>query len=136
MKAITLWQPWAWCIAHNDKRIENRGWAPPARIIGERIAIHAGKKFDQEVADHLLRNGVIVPEEVALGAFVATAMVTGYATTALDAKRADQSFWWQGPYGWHLEAVVTLPEPLQCKGAQGLWTVPDEIEALMLTAEG
>src|SRR5690349_419746 len=22
--ALTLWQPWAWCIAHGTKRVENR----------------------------------------------------------------------------------------------------------------
>lgn len=36
MKALTLWQPWAYCIAHSDKRVENRSWPAPAR---QRVSI-------------------------------------------------------------------------------------------------
>lgn len=42
MLALTLWPEWAWAICHLDKRVENRGWRPPERMIGERFAIHAG----------------------------------------------------------------------------------------------
>jgi len=44
MKAITLWQPWASLIAVGAKTIETRSWAPPASLIGHRIAIHAARK--------------------------------------------------------------------------------------------
>jgi hypothetical protein len=30
---------------HLDKRIENRTWKPPQKLIGQRIAIHAGKSI-------------------------------------------------------------------------------------------
>lgn len=52
MKALTLHQPWATCIAHHGKRVENRTWAPPQSIVGQRIAIHAGMKLDREVLGH------------------------------------------------------------------------------------
>ena len=39
MKALTIWQPWAWCIIHAGKDIENRSWA--TKSIGP-LAIHAG----------------------------------------------------------------------------------------------
>ena len=41
--AITLHQPWASLVAHGIKNIETRSWPPPQGIIGERIAIHAGR---------------------------------------------------------------------------------------------
>ena len=41
-KALTLWPEWAWAICYLDKLVENRGWAPPESLIGQRIAIHAG----------------------------------------------------------------------------------------------
>lgn len=46
MKAITLKQPWASLVASGLKQVENRTWAVPRSIRGERIAIHAGKGFD------------------------------------------------------------------------------------------
>lgn len=47
MDAISLWQPWASLIACGAKPYETRDWAPPARLIGQRIAICAGKKVSQ-----------------------------------------------------------------------------------------
>lgn len=44
MKALTIWQPWASLIAHGAKPFEFRGWRAPRRIVGQRIAIHAGAR--------------------------------------------------------------------------------------------
>ena len=45
MKAVTIWQPWAWAIAAGHKPVVNRTWSPLGRIQwGERIAIHAAKR--------------------------------------------------------------------------------------------
>lgn len=41
MKALTLWQPWASLIAAGIKTHETRSWAPPASLIGQRIAVHS-----------------------------------------------------------------------------------------------
>lgn len=43
MKALSLWEPWATLIAVGVKTIETRSWAPPRKLLGERIAIHAAK---------------------------------------------------------------------------------------------
>ena len=45
MKAITLHPEWAHAVAYLGKRCENRDWKPPASLIGQRIAIHAGKSI-------------------------------------------------------------------------------------------
>lgn len=42
MKAITLWPEWAWAIMCLFKRVENRGWVPPLKMIDQRFLIHAG----------------------------------------------------------------------------------------------
>jgi ASCH domain len=41
--ALTLRQPWASLIARGGKLFETRTWAPPVSLIGQRIAIHAGR---------------------------------------------------------------------------------------------
>ena len=37
----------------------------------------------------------------------------------------------EGPVCWVLEAVTKLSKPILCKGAQGLWVLPAEIETLI-----
>ena len=54
MKATTLWQPYATLVALGIKTIETRSYAPPAALIGQRIAIHAAKR--------VCRYGEIDPE--------------------------------------------------------------------------
>ena len=46
MKAITIWQPWASLIAHGYKAIETRTHGRFAGLVGRRIAIHAGMRYD------------------------------------------------------------------------------------------
>ena len=57
MKALTIWRPWTWAILHLPERhrkgVENRTWAPPTTVLGERIAIHAGLHFDAEAIDFI-----------------------------------------------------------------------------------
>lgn len=45
MKAISIKQPWASLIAHGIKDIENRTWKCPKNYIGQRVLIHASKKY-------------------------------------------------------------------------------------------
>jgi hypothetical protein len=47
VRALTVRQPWAGCIAHLDKRVENRTWPCPPKHIGERVAIHAAASVDK-----------------------------------------------------------------------------------------
>ncbi len=129
MKALTLIQPWAYAIAHLGKDVENRTWRPPASVIGTRIAIHAGAKFDRAAATDLLVNGFSLnqgqppaPSASTQSAIVATAKVTGFWTGDHDRP------WYAGPVGWVLKDVVALPQPVPCKGALGLWTVPEHVE--------
>lgn len=139
MKAITLWQPWSWAIAYAGKRIENRGWKPPAAIIGQRIAIHAGKTLDLNACEGLgCEDDIQLPEmyfhdpkkAFVHGAIESTALLKGW-TEGLCSSHP-QSLWLTGPIGWVLDDVVVLPRPILCRGAQGLWNLPRETERLVL----
>lgn len=132
MRALTLWQPWSWAIARAGKRVENREWKPPAWIIGERIAIHAGKKYDDEAAVDLYNCGLDVPtkSKIVLGAIECTAIVKGWIAEIK--KDHPQSFWFCGPIGWVFGDVIVLPEPIPCRGRQKLWDVPHEIVGAIL----
>ena len=133
--ALTLKHPWPFAVCHMGKRIENRSWLPGARLSeGEWFFIHGGRvpmgEALEDLADigrWLLRtygvppgwNDVKLFEVVACKGLVAAARFGGAVTK-------HDSPWFEGPYGWVLSEVVVLPEPVPCKGAQGLWTVPPE----------
>ena len=135
MRAITIWQPWAWAIAHAGKDIENRTWKPPQSIVGRRIAIHAGKRIDTDVIEDMQLGGYYDESLVCEDCPCASDMVTGaFVATAVLAGTVDQgeSPWFRGPIGWLLRDVKALPQPVPCRGAQGLWTVPDHIVAQLI----
>lgn len=145
MKALTLRHPWAFAIAHWNKRIENRTWSPPPSLLGQRFAIHGGKppgkadgyRLDSARVFGHLYNTYGHPkgfdEETTYRELMHIALneMSGIVATAIvnHTVRTSDDPWFDGSgYGWVLQDVIVLPDPIQCKGAQGLWTVPSDIE--------
>ena len=104
MKALSVRQPWAGCIAYLGKDVENRTWRCPDRFAGTVVAIHAGQAVDDAIIQvpnsdgwpglfastaewdawrfwHLgikkPRDVANWPPKLALGAVVAVARITG-----------------------------------------------------------
>lgn len=130
MRALTIWQPWVDCILFHGKDVENRGWRPPSYIIGQRIALHAGKKLDEDgILALRLSESLILPDSEwdameatsRRGAIVGTVIVRGSISRSA-------SRWFHGPWGWILEDARPL-RPIPCRGAQGLWRMSPELEA-------
>lgn len=126
LRAITLWRPWPWAIIHLGKDVENRDWRPAPSLLapGDCLAIHAGKAWDAGAAIWLegaCSGDTPIPAESWLSqGIVAIVRFAGVVETST-------STWFVGRYGWRIEDVVPLPRPVPCRGAQGLWTVPDEL---------
>lgn len=148
MKALTLQRPWiaAFLLPTDPKRIENRKWKPPASIIGSRIALHSGLGWwpnaEHDVCDNWLSSAerdAWQANKATTGLF-ATAVVSGWVhsegfdwaqpCTATELIDARASRWFLGPYAWVLTDFVSF-EPIPCKGAQGLWNLPDDVLAQM-----
>lgn len=128
LRALTVWQPWAHAIACGAKCVENRTWQPTELQPGDYLAIHAGSHVVTLEDVHELRAIAalsFVPVEpcrvgdLPLSAIVAVVIYRGCVT-----KRDDP--WFTGPIGWELSDAVAI-DPVSCKGARGLWTVPDAI---------
>lgn len=143
MRAITLWQPWAWLVSNGHKLVENRPWAPVVIRPGDRFAIHAGKRFSVGNWEGLLavaeNRGIVVPPEKNLpyGVILATAELVKTVRAVEDVEPFEQRiFYSDGAVGWILRDVRPLATPIACKGALGCWEVPAEIEAQILAAEG
>lgn len=164
--ALTIWQPWASLIvgspptdgchgAPPQKPVENRGWRPPQKIVGQRVAIHAGKKLDAgsfETACSTREFGAVVaPYRNAkcfpFGAVVGVATLdrvigpldgslfyerrladVSTATIASWGLDPDGLRWFLGRFGWVFRDRQHLAEPVPCPGAQGLWTLPKDVE--------
>ena len=150
MKALTIQQPYAHLIALPDgddraKRVENRTWESP--YIGT-LAIHAGRGRDYLCPDDERpgwdEEGVRVAD-MAFGAVVAVAELRG--CVRLDARPhrmptdclpewARRRWPWlachrhvEGPVCWILAEVRAMARPVPCRGAQGLFDLPPEVEA-------
>ena len=129
MKALSIRQPWLYCITDLDKRVENRTWAPPDWIIGQCIYLHASKRMDDligkraasELAGFKLST---VVDSMPLGGIVATARVDGwFSKQKMPNHPLFRSKWFFGPIGWILSDIRQLPEFVPHRGQLGLWDV-------------
>lgn len=150
MKALTLMQPWASAVLVLGKDVENRPWSPSDSMVGQRIAIHAGKKFDDcDVWGLLAKQPTWQREAISnaicvRGAILGTVELVGWVRFPTAGRRLssvglneDQvagvvaSRWraQEAPCAWLLREPRVLPEPIPWGGALSLWNVPPHIEA-------
>lgn len=159
MRGLTLHRPWDEPVTSGAKPVENRPNPPPRSLLGEVIAIHAGKVWDAEGARRIRANGFELREEGRddrIGAIVGVARIAGWLdrreksivwsdtggeglVTALDEYRSivsdlDRALgtraWWSGPVGIYLIDAVAVA-PVKCRGMQGWWTVPADVELVV-----
>jgi len=157
MKALTIHQPWNWLIAHGHKPVENRVWAPPDHMCGKLIALDAGLRHDGD-ALHFATEALVQLGQVdaaaelmirevernhvrgaveAVATFVGAVHIDGCQLRALasigpevHAMRAHPFA--VGPWCWVFAGVRALPEPVPCRGFQGLWELPEDVESAVL----
>ncbi len=149
MYAITLHQPWASLIALGLKTVETRSWPAPQRLVGQRIAIHAGKRVVRQPGAAIERElrarlghdwRLIIPT----GAVLASAVLAGMArvahvdplighavhdlitevSCAVGTRRTPIDPWGDfsaGRWLWFLADVEALPDPVSAMGRQSFW---------------
>lgn len=135
MKALSLWQPWAWSMTvpppPKRKGVENRTWPCPRQMIGKRFAVHASKTWDMKGVAFIRSNGLLVPQAgvdpVAFGAVIATAVISRVVRTHAELPE-DQRKWFFGPYGFVFEDVDLLDAPVPCRGFQMFFELPTAVE--------
>jgi len=145
IRGLSLWQPWASLIAIGAKLYETRSWSTPYR--GE-LAIHATKVFPAEARelcgqapffgalqaakerpfDPLPRGAIVAVAEI-----IACYPTEGIALTQWwDAKTAHREIafgdYSEGRWAWVLKNIRRLSRSVPCRGAQGLWIVPADVE--------
>jgi hypothetical protein len=142
VKALSIRNPWAAVIVHGQKRIENRSRRTTHRGL---IALHSSGRsrwdFAGQTSD-LVRNEwrrlgwVGSPDRdssyITHGAVLAVAEIVDVCGWQ-GRSCCDCGEWAaSGQAHWRLANVRALPEPIPCKGALGLWPLPDEVEAAVM----
>jgi hypothetical protein len=140
MKAITIWQPWAYCIASGMKPIENRYWSTSYR---GPLAIHAGRQWDKDGAiDERVRGALSPyltvrqrydqdavdaaehPDRFMFGAIIATANLSDcHVSMDCCLPWGDLSIGFEYVWHWVLTDVRPLANPVPMRGHQRLWNV-------------
>jgi len=171
MRCLTLHRPWPAFIfglgGDSWKQIENRSWKPPDSVVGTRIAIHAGRAFDDSAVERVkpwlwewedtqgLRDEGVVGTVLLRGWVFGGGMVPfeehshrmrlgviekSPALTRTEAEYVVRNRWFAGTVqrssvGWVLAERVRFAEPVPCRGRQGLWTLPSDVERAVVEAE-
>ncbi len=135
MRAISLHQPWASAIALGLKKIETRGWSTAYR--GD-IAIHAAKTFRPQQREFARIERALgrMPARLPLGCIVCVVRLVEIQTTdlliATGAVGPIEKLYGDyrpGRFGWLLENVRVLSEPVACTGRQRFFNIPDDLLA-------
>jgi len=129
MRALSVRPPWAWAIAHANKRIENRTW--PTSYRGP-VAIHASQAFSRSETAELVRILGYDPDPALFtrGAFVAVVDLAD----VVKAESIEPSPWLCGPYAWLLENVRPLRVDIPATGRLGLWRLNQaQLDAIQLS---
>lgn len=150
MKALTIWQPWASLIIAGAKPFEFRSWAPPAWLVGQRLAIHAGaRKVDikevrallmrlsgasawqtglraeiaRPILERLRSNPTALPASSIIGMVTVGAGIKSQDLVAkeLGAVVNDSDRDEQANWAWPMLEIQPLTPIEPCRGAQGLW---------------
>ena len=144
MKALTLYQPWASLIAHGVKTIETRSWVR-ASILGERLAIHAGKRVERSFLAPETERAIARlygPEwwlDVPRGVVVCTALVadvrcvvendgvlaylsqSSLPNASQTAPIDPHGDFGRGRWLWFLRDIQRLKKPVPAVGQMGVW---------------
>lgn len=108
---LTIKQPWAEDIIAGRKSAENRSW--PTRHRGL-LLIHAGRAH--RIPD--------LPIGVLLGAVDLVHIHPPDQPSGLPGGEPGQQH-------WELRRPRRFPEPIECRGRQGIWALPDPLRPLV-----
>lgn len=122
IKALTIKQPWAVCIVHGYKDVENRSWSTPYRGT---LAIHAGKaQAPREQLDFFynLQQRGVAPRQDGFLSQPPTGAIIGTVDLVDVVEGYDSPWSMDTRYQWVLANAVVFDEPIPATGKLGLWT--------------
>lgn len=133
MKAITIWQPWAYMLIVGLKRYETRSWKTNYR---GPLAIHAAAKADSAIKQTMdinlynyLNNEVLLyhardlPRGCVVGVceLVECHKIDADFMKSLNSQEKRFGNFVIGGYAWQIKNMSMLANPIYIKGQQRLW---------------
>ncbi len=121
MKVITLYQPWATWVIDGHKKIETRTHNRFKTLKGQRILIHAGKKYSAGGALQLFE-GIHIPESFPRGVILGSVYVYKHDICSPDDNEyANIDCESIERFGLFLKDIEKFKEPIPVKGQMGIW---------------
>ena len=93
MKALTLYQPWAWAVAWAGKPVENRQHAFPTFVMGRDVAIHGGLTMEVEALEEIAGTFGARPANYRLPGHTYTALAVGILSVGAVAAVVRMAGW-------------------------------------------
>jgi hypothetical protein len=146
MFCISIRQPWSECIVRGVKSIEVRTWLPPSKLIGEMVAIHAGKKWSREapLEIHRLAGNAAYETKWQIarsGGIIGVAKLVkafrfSYAEfKEMQSKHLNPLNWYgDGLCGWEFAEPVRFERMIPCKGQLRFWELDEATEGRVKAA--
>lgn len=118
LPALSLDQPFAHLIFHHGMSVESRRWSTERRGT---IAIHATAKRSKAEFEWVRDEfGIdLSPSDVDFSCVIGIANLVDVITKKDVTKKT--ATWFIGPFGFVLEDIVALPEPVPAKGNRKFW---------------
>lgn len=159
MNALSLTPPWGTLIAIGAKRFETRSWPLPAACIGQPLAIHQTKGLAglggeagyrallsrRVFGEALLAGNIRWETQIARGAIIAVVVpiacyritasgLHAHGTTRPLPDERERSFgdYTPGRWAWEFAEVQRFATRVACRGMQGIWAVPPDVEAQII----
>lgn len=104
MKALSIRQPWAWCICNLGKDVENREWKTKHRGF---FLIHASKTIDYK--GYIWLKSVVRIKHLPKGDDLLTGGIVGVSYLYDVVDKLPGNFWFTGKYGFLLKNSGNLP---------------------------
>ena len=109
---------------YHGKNVENRSWSTQKRGY---IAIHASAKVDKRKYKQVHEEYGVRPEsdDSSFGAILGFAKIVDVVDKKTLTRKTKK--WFIGKYGFVLEDIIILKEPVPAKGSLSFWKIPPAI---------
>lgn len=129
MKAISLCQPWGDWIIYGPKSIETRTHQRFRGLLGQTIAIHSGRLIHEPAWEWARPYWNFHPCVPTHNPGIIGTVYVAEARWLTDADSPAALLPAEGLFGLVLTQRRALPHCVECRGRQGIWTLPPEVEA-------
>ena len=126
INVLSIREPWAYCILHCGKDIENRHYIFPHQLHSQRIYIHSSKTVDWDGYWNLIDCEIKLPTMEKIKS--RCGFITGSVQLTGVIYQSGSPWFIEGSVGWKLKDPKELSTFISAKGRLGFWEYYFETE--------